>query len=172
MLDVFPPDAEPGAGADRVSLADVFYDPVPRPIVGVKIYQHDGDLEELFASWQDLGITAAFVSEELASREQFRDLAANTGTDVFMIFPVLQTPEELSEDPGLFAITSRGEIARDDWVQFACPSRDEFRQRRVVLFHSGYSDAYYKPLPEGLRMTFEPVVAKTKPGWPAPSSKI
>src|SRR5688572_22870766 len=35
----------------------------------------------------------------------------------------------------------------------------------VVLFYSGYSDKYYKPLPAGLRLTFEPVVAKTAPGW-------
>ena len=39
----------------------------------------------------------------------------------------------------------------------------------VVLFHSGYSDAYYKPFPEGARMTTEPVVMKTAPGWPAPT---
>lgn len=39
----------------------------------------------------------------------------------------------------------------------------------VVLFYSGYSDAYYKPLPEGARMTLEPVVLKTAPGWPAPT---
>jgi len=44
----------------------------------------------------------------------------------------------------------------------------EIQAGDVVLFHSGYTDAYYKPLPEGLRMTFEPVVAKTKPGWPSP----
>ncbi len=44
----------------------------------------------------------------------------------------------------------------------------EIKAGDVVLFHSGYSNAYYKPMPEGLRMTFEPVVAKTKPGWPAP----
>ncbi len=39
----------------------------------------------------------------------------------------------------------------------------------VVLFRSGYSDAYYKPLPEGARMTMEPLVLKTAPGWPAPT---
>ena len=39
----------------------------------------------------------------------------------------------------------------------------------VVLFHSGYSDAYYKPMPEGARMTLEPLVLKTAPGWPAPT---
>jgi kynurenine formamidase len=42
----------------------------------------------------------------------------------------------------------------------------------VVLFYSGYSDAYYKPLPEGLRMTYEVIVTKTKPGWPAPSVEV
>ena len=39
----------------------------------------------------------------------------------------------------------------------------------VVLFHSGYSDAYYRPLPEGARMTLEPLMLKTAPGWPAPT---
>ena len=39
----------------------------------------------------------------------------------------------------------------------------------VVLFHSGYSDAYYKPMPEGSRMTMEPLVLKTVPAWPAPT---
>ena len=38
----------------------------------------------------------------------------------------------------------------------------------VVLFYSGYTDRYYKPFPEGKRLTFDPVVAKSAPGWPAP----
>ncbi|MBI3281501.1 MAG: cyclase family protein [Acidobacteria bacterium] len=48
----------------------------------------------------------------------------------------------------------------------------EVRPGDVVVFHSGYTDKYYKPLPEGLRLTYEPVVAKTKPGWPAPSPEL
>ena len=48
----------------------------------------------------------------------------------------------------------------------------EIKGGDVVLFRSGYSDAYYKPMPEGMRMTFEPVVAKTKPGWPAPTPEV
>ena len=39
----------------------------------------------------------------------------------------------------------------------------------VVLFRSGYSDVYYKPMPDGMRMTMEPLVLKTAPGWPAPT---
>jgi kynurenine formamidase len=37
----------------------------------------------------------------------------------------------------------------------------------VVLFHSGWSDKYYKPLPEGRRFAADPVEAKT-PAWPDP----
>jgi isatin hydrolase len=42
----------------------------------------------------------------------------------------------------------------------------------VVLFRSGYTDKYYRPMPAGLRLTFEPVVAKTKPGWPSPAPEV
>lgn len=37
----------------------------------------------------------------------------------------------------------------------------------VVLFQSGYSDAYYRPLPEGRRFVADPVEGKT-PAWPGP----
>src|SRR5262245_11395251 len=37
----------------------------------------------------------------------------------------------------------------------------------VVLFHSGYSDKYYKPLPEGRRFAADPVAGKA-PAWPDP----
>jgi kynurenine formamidase len=37
----------------------------------------------------------------------------------------------------------------------------------VVLFHSGFSDKYYKPLPEGRRFAADPVEGKA-PAWPGP----
>jgi kynurenine formamidase len=37
----------------------------------------------------------------------------------------------------------------------------------VVLFHSGYSDKYYKPFPEGRRFAADPVAGKA-PAWPDP----
>ena len=45
----------------------------------------------------------------------------------------------------------------------------EIQAGEVVLFHSGYSDAYYKPFPAGSRLTFDPVVMKSAPGWPSPT---
>jgi kynurenine formamidase len=40
----------------------------------------------------------------------------------------------------------------------------------VVLFRSGYSDKYYKPLPEGRRFAADPVAGKA-PAWPDPDPK-
>jgi kynurenine formamidase len=48
----------------------------------------------------------------------------------------------------------------------------EIQAGDVVLFHSGYTDAYYKPLPEGLRLVEEPVARKSTPGWPAPEPEV
>ena len=42
----------------------------------------------------------------------------------------------------------------------------------VVLFHSGYTNAYYKPFPQGERLTLAPVKLKTEPGWPAPVPEL
>jgi isatin hydrolase len=37
----------------------------------------------------------------------------------------------------------------------------------IVIFHSGYTDAYFKPLPQGLACLADPLDAKRE-GWPAP----
>jgi hypothetical protein len=102
-----------------------------RPIVGVKIYDTERDLRELFADWRDLGIDTVFAGQELAAREGFRALAEETGTNLFVIFPVFFAPDDLAEDPDLWAITADGGRAKEDWVEFACPSRADFRNRRV-----------------------------------------
>ena len=39
----------------------------------------------------------------------------------------------------------------------------------VVVFYSGYDDAYYKPFPEGNRLAWDPLVQGNVPGWPAPT---
>lgn len=42
----------------------------------------------------------------------------------------------------------------------------------VVLFRSGYTDKYYQPFPQGRRLTFEPVVTRSAPAWPAPDPEV
>jgi hypothetical protein len=131
VLDVFRPGPETGFATPGKASPGNGYDPTPRPIVGVKIYDYEGDLESLFAEWQELGVTFVFASIELASRDGFRELAEQAGIEVFVIFPVLYAPEALAAEPSLYAVTADAKPAKDDWVEFACPSREEFRQRRV-----------------------------------------
>lgn len=103
----------------------------PDPVIGVKIYDHDESFEELLDQWRSVGINTAFVSEALAANSDFRQVATARGVPVFMIAPVFFNPEVLAEDPDLFGITARGEQARDDWVEFTCPSRSGYREQRA-----------------------------------------
>jgi hypothetical protein len=102
-----------------------------RPIVGVKIYETDRDFSALFEDWADLGVHTVFAPRSLVSSDEFRDVARRTGTGVFVIFPVFFAPDELAADPELWAVTADGERAKEDWVEFACPSRGDFRKGRV-----------------------------------------
>jgi len=100
-------------------------------MIGVKIYAHEEALPELFADWRSVGVNTVFVSPALAAQGQFRELARKQGISVFLILPVFFNPEELKSDPGLYALTDRGEKAKDDWVEFVCPTRPDYRSRRI-----------------------------------------
>ena len=150
VLDLFPPGPETGFATPGNASPGNGYDPTPRPIVGIKIYDYEGDLKSLFADWRELGITTVFASEQLASRAGFRELAKAAAIDLYVIFPVLYAPEALAADPGLSAVTADGQPAKDDWVEFACPSREEFRQRRV----DEAVDLVRRLRPDGLSLDF------------------
>ncbi len=104
---------------------------VTRPIIGVKIYETERELPGLIEEWRGLGINTVFAPESLLASRGFRALAQRAELDTFIIFPVFFAPEELAEDPGLWAVTVDGGRAKEDWVEFACPSRSDFRERRV-----------------------------------------
>lgn len=139
VLQVFPP-TEPSA---RAPLRWT-------PLVGVKIYERPSDLDQLFAEWQRLHIDTAFTSETLAGDAEFRRRASERGIEVFVIAPVFFNPEALGRDPELYAITAEGLPARDDWVQFVCPSRPEYRARRV----GEIADLVRRLRPQGLSIDF------------------
>ncbi|RPJ00662.1 MAG: hypothetical protein EHM31_07585 [Candidatus Aminicenantes bacterium] len=102
-----------------------------RPVVGVKIYEASPPFEGLFKQWRGLGINTLFVSDALLRDAGFRDMAKSEGLSLFLIFPVFQNPGAIKEDPGLAAITSAGAPARDEWVEFVCPAREDYLRRKV-----------------------------------------
>jgi uncharacterized lipoprotein YddW (UPF0748 family) len=122
----------------------------PGLLIGVKIYAHEGSLPSLFSEWRSIGINTVFVSPELAAQGQFRELAGKQGISVFLILPIFYNPEELKKDPGLYALTDRGDKAKDDWVEFVCPTRPEYLSRRIEWI----KDLVRKLDPDGISLDF------------------
>ncbi len=103
-----------------------------RPIVGVKIYEASPPFGGLFSKWRELGINTLFVSETLLMNADFRTLARTAGLALFLIYPVFQSPEAIKENPEIAAVTASGAPARDEWVEFVCPTKgDEYLERRI-----------------------------------------
>ena len=98
---------------------------------GEQLKQTQEDFEKLIKQWKKLGINTIFCSIELYSNSEFRTLTRDNDLTTFIIFPVFYDPEALSKNPGLYALTERGTPARDDWVTFVCPSRNDYRKQKT-----------------------------------------
>lgn len=61
-------------------------------IIGVKIYNYEGNLLKLFEEWRSLGINTALVSDSLLSNKEFRDLARTFDITTFVILPIFFNP--------------------------------------------------------------------------------
>ena len=96
-------------------------------IIGIKIYKFDGNTQPLFEVWKKLGINTAFVGVELARNSDFIRAARQAGINTFIIVPIFYNPEILAASPDLYAITGEGKPARDDWVEFICPGKKDYR---------------------------------------------
>jgi hypothetical protein len=135
----------PPSGAARTGV-----DPVQRKIVGVKIYEPASDTAALFHEWHRLGVNTAFISRDLAESGTFIPAARRAGIRTLVVTPVFYNPGYLAEHPEAWAITGRGERAKQDWVEFVCPSREDYRQQRARAALSLLQTAG----PDGLSLDF------------------
>ena len=103
----------------------------PEQIIGIKIYDYKGDYDQLADRWVNMGINTAFVSTSLAADMNFREASEKRDLKVFIIFPVFLNPEILKGDTSLYAILNTGEKARQEWVEFVCPSRTGYRNTMI-----------------------------------------
>ena len=97
-----------------------------------------------------MGINTAFVSAELAAHAEFRQELNVSRISTFLIFPVFQNPEYLAENPDSRAITHRGSPATEDWVEFVCPSRGDYRR----LCRERLIEQLSRLQPDGLSLDF------------------
>jgi hypothetical protein len=119
-------------------------------LVGAKIYEPVPDPDALFRDWKRLGIDTAFLSTKLAESDNFMPAARRAGVRTFVIAPVFFNPEYLAAHPDAWAITGRGEKAKNDWVEFVCPSDEAYRQERARYVLSLLA----KRRPDGLSIDF------------------
>jgi hypothetical protein len=119
-------------------------------MVGVKIYTFDGDFASLFSEWRELGVNTVFASDELNKNPEFGRLARESGIRRFVILPVFYAPAALKQQPGLAAITDRGTPAQDDWVEFVCPTREDFRRAKIAEILQIVKDDH----PDGISLDF------------------
>lgn len=101
-------------------------------IIGIKIYDYNGDFDLLAAQWDRMGINTAFVSTSLAADTNFRQALKERDIKVFIIFPVFLNPEILDGDSTIYAILNTGEKARQEWVEFVCPSQTMYRNTMIT----------------------------------------
>jgi hypothetical protein len=120
------------------------------PIIGIKIYDYKGNFERLFETFTEHGINTVFASESLAGNSVFRKQAKTHRISVFIIAPIFYNPEALKADPDLYAITRTGQRAKEDWVEFVCPSREAYRKQKVEAVRQAIS----KLQPDGVSLDF------------------
>jgi kynurenine formamidase len=65
------------------------------------------------------------------------------------------------------APAGRSDLVKKEHIQAWEKKHRPLSTGDVVLFHSGYTDKYYKPFPEGRRFAADPVDGKA-PAWPDP----
>jgi hypothetical protein len=101
-------------------------------LIGAKIYKHQGPYDQLFRQWNRMGINTAFCSEELISDPDFMREARSHKIRTLVIFPVFFNPDEIARSPHLAAIKRDGEVAAEEWVEFVCPSRADYREQLIA----------------------------------------
>jgi len=98
---------------------------------GVKIYEKPIDARTTIDRWRDLGIDTAFIGPKLRHESAFLAEMRASNIDIYVIFPVFYDKLRLADHPNEYAITSGGERAIQEWVQFACPTSAEFRSHKT-----------------------------------------
>ncbi len=120
------------------------------PIIGVKIYEHSGDLGDLFSDWERIGINLILASPDLAGKDNFMSLARNHSISVFLIVPTFYNSEVLENDSSLYSITREGERAVDDWVRFICPNKTQYRSSHIQYLKNLAAEIQ----PDGISLDF------------------
>jgi len=120
-------------------------------IIGVKVYDTKfQNIPEMFDDWKTLGINTVFADTSFFNIQEFSKLAKENNIKTFAIVPTFYNPDYLKKHPASYAITSKGEIAKEDWVEFVCPSNKDYIKYHLNKINKIVQD--FKP--DGLSIDF------------------
>ena len=102
-------------------------------MVGIKVYNRCEDLKSSFRQWKDMGIDTVFPYPEHTQNLELKKYAAEYGIKLFLTIPVFHNPEELKTKPSFFSIQADGKRAKDEWLEFVCPSKSEYKIRTEYI---------------------------------------
>lgn len=106
--------------------------PVRLPLKAVKVYELSQSLDQTLQAWIRLGINAVFAPADLLKKQPgLRDELNRKGLALFLISPVFYNPEYLKQHPDRYAIKADGSPAKDDWVEFVCPTDKDHLEQRI-----------------------------------------
>jgi len=136
--------------------------PAPRRVVAVKMLTPPvAPVAPVVEQLQKAGITRVFarIDEFFADPavernvREFRKLLRDAGIQFYNTVPVFLDPDALAKDPGLVGYGSMGNPSKSteaDWLQFVCPARPDYRNRRIDWFASLVRELH----PDGLSLDF------------------
>jgi hypothetical protein len=105
--------------------------PQARPILGAKVYRPVRAPAELVQLAKSLGLNTLFVGDELAQSQPFREACRTVGLRYFLIIRTFNDPAAAQQDPTLVSIDREGRLARRGDDVMICPSRADFRRRKM-----------------------------------------
>lgn len=120
------------------------------PILGAKVYRGGQDPQQLIDLAKNLGVNTLFVGDELARSSEFRWQCAKAGLKYFLIVRTFNDPEAAADDATLVSVDRAGQPARRDGDVMICPSRPDFRQKKM----QGIKTEVERLHPDGLTLDY------------------
>ncbi len=124
--------------------------PQAHRILGAKVYRPVREGKELVGLAKSLGLNTLFVGDELANPLSFREECRNAGLKYFLIVRTFNDLEAAKDDPSLVSIDRQGRPARRAGDVMICPSRADFRRRKIERI----SAVIQRLKPDGLTLDY------------------
>lgn len=92
----------------------------------IKIYEVPSDLESFFNKIRQLKVDSVFLGDSAIKTKDFMQELNKRSIKTYFVFRTFYNPEYLKEHPDSYALVEDGTIAKDEWVEFVCPTNPDY----------------------------------------------